>query len=317
MFDIITIGSATRDVFLKSKSFEKPLCFRLGTKVEVDKIIFTSGGGATNAAVTFSRLGFRCACLAKVGQDPAGQAVISDLRKEKVDTSLIQKTGSFHTAYSVILSCGAFGRAILVYRGAAEKLKAREILFSKLKAKWFYITSLGGNLTLLKVLVNFASKNKIKIALNPGSKELDQVQKLKPFLSRADLLFLNKEEAEKLLKIKSSRFKPRALIKDIVYRFCPKGIIVITCGRAGLTCFDQERFYQAGILPGKVVERTGAGDAFGSGFLAGLIMKNRIEYAIQLGSANATSTIKQIGAKFGLLYKKDLSRIRKIKVKQL
>src|SRR3989339_1496172 len=79
LYDVVTIGSATQDVFLvsdeielvKSKRFRTGVaeCVSLGSKIEVDKLFISSGGGATNAAATFASLGFRTACLAKVGED--------------------------------------------------------------------------------------------------------------------------------------------------------------------------------------------------------------------------------------------------------
>jgi sugar/nucleoside kinase (ribokinase family) len=78
----------------------------------------------------------------------------------------------------------------------------------------------------------------------------------------------------------------------------------MTKGRQGVVVADGRYLWRAGSLPGKVLDLTGAGDSFASGFLAGLIRsKNRIDYAIQLGSANATAIIKKWGAKEGLLKK--------------
>ena len=69
-----------------------------------------------------------------------------------------------------------------------------------------------------------------------------------------------------------------------------------------------------------MVDRTGAGDAFGSGFVAGLIQASRIEYAIRLGSANATSVVEYVGAKKGIVTKNDFeksSRWKNFKINKL
>ena len=73
MFDVVTFGSATREVFLKSaglrtvknSKFEtgEAACLSLGSKVDVDDIVFTTGGGGTNNAVGFARQGLKTACL--------------------------------------------------------------------------------------------------------------------------------------------------------------------------------------------------------------------------------------------------------------
>ena len=92
------------------------------------------------------------------------------------------------------------------------------------------------------------------------------------------------------------------------------GITVMTRGTKGVMVANGGEFLKAGILRGKVVERTGAGDAFGSGFTSGIMKKDDISYAIKLGSANSTYVIKKVGATRGLLAKKDLNKFPKIKV---
>src|SRR3990167_10820002 len=113
MFDIVSMGSATRDVFLNAVDFKtidvaqfstgKGLCFSLGSKIEIKKIVFTSGGGGTNAAVTFARQGLSVACVGVIGKDLNGQEVLNELLKEGVEIKHFQKHDDNSTAYSVIL----------------------------------------------------------------------------------------------------------------------------------------------------------------------------------------------------------------------
>ena len=322
MFDIITIGSATRDVFLSSNDFKsyqdqdsasgEAFCFEMGSKVEAQEIFFATGGGGTNTAATFAKLGLKCACISKVGDDPGGQASLDDLNKFGVNTKYIVKQKAQHTAYSVIISAPNKDRAILVYRGASKELKAADVPFSKLKTKWLYITSIGGNVSLLNLLTKYAAEKNIKTAFNPGSRELEAgLDKLKYIIEETDVLFLNQKEAAKLTGYDVKK------IDDIVAKLSAtikKGIIVITRGPEGLLVVTDNKIYVAGILGGPAVERSGAGDAFGSGFITGMILQDSIEYAIQLGSANATSVIQHLGTKNGLLNKEDLDNIKKLKV---
>lgn len=321
-YNVITIGSATRDVFLLGsnlkgyydKRFEtgKAYCFEVGSKNEVDKIVFSTGGGATNAAATFSSLGFKCACVSSVGEDPNGEASIDELKKLGIETKYINISKKENTGYSVLVSSPKVGgRMVIVYRGASAKFKEINIP-EYINSEWFYITSLAGDIGFLNKVVNFAVKKNIKIALNPGAKELEcGLNKLGPILKKVSLLNLNQEEAAKLTGIKFNNLdKILKRLVDVIQG----GVVVVTRGPAGLVACNESQCYQAGILPGKVVERTGAGDSFGSGFVSGLMINNSIEYAIQLGSANATAVIKEIGAKNGILRKSDLSKFKKIKV---
>src|SRR3989344_8439666 len=99
MFDVVTIGTATRDAFVKSREFKiistpeyqsgEGLCLPAGAKIDVDDIIFATGGGATNAAGTFSRQGFRTDTICKIGDDVSGREVLSNLKSEAVSTGLV------------------------------------------------------------------------------------------------------------------------------------------------------------------------------------------------------------------------------------
>jgi ribokinase len=309
MFDFITIGSATRDLYLISKNIKKgpiprgevePLIyFSLGSKIEIDDIYFTFGGGGTNTAVAFSRLGFKAAFLGRIGAyDQRGKEIKELLQKEKVDTSLIIKDRKNPTALSVLLLTPQGERTILVYRGASAYFHIKEIPWSKLKTRWFYITTLEGNLPLLKKIFKFAQAHKIKIAFNPGQKELDfPLSKLKPLLNQVEVLFLNRKEAAQLVHLPP--VKENQIFKNLCLLL--PGLVVITDGPRGAMVCDNEKKYIIKTHSVKVKDSTGAGDAFGAGFIAGWVKKKSIVYALQMGVENATSVIKHLGAKAGLL----------------
>src|SRR3989344_2684675 len=100
MFDIISIGSATRDVLIES---DQGASFPLGAKIEIKKMVVTTGGGGTNYAVTFARQGLKTACIGVIGSDANGRDVLTDIEQEGVDVSMFQKHNDDLTAYSVIL----------------------------------------------------------------------------------------------------------------------------------------------------------------------------------------------------------------------
>ncbi len=319
MYDVITFGSATRDAFFYSPDFKilenkeflsgKALAMDLGSKVEIDNVVFTTGGGGTNTAVSFAGLGFETICVAQIGEDLSGKYIIEELKENGVDTSFVMKDGKEKTAYSVILSSKYEGRTILVYRGASSHINPEKIDWDKLKAKWFYIASTNGNFELLNKIFEQAQENNTKIAFNPGSKEIKDEQ-LKPLLNKTDILILNQEEAASLIGENTEKEKE---ILNKLDSLVPN-VVVMTRGNKGVRVADNRIIYNAPSLGGEGIERTGAGDAFGSGFVSGMILKNDISYAIQLGSANATSVIQKIGAKNGLLNKKDLNNFEKVEV---
>ena len=307
MYDAITIGAATRDVFLKSVEFktskklknQQDLVLPLGSKLSVDEIIFETGGGATNAAVTFARQGLNSACICRVGSDPGGSATIEALEDEGVDTRLILKDKEHYTGYSIILTTKKGERTILVYRGASGHFNEEFVPKSKLDAKWLFISSLGGDVSLLKDLVNWADEHGIKTAVVPGSKELKKgAKELSTVFSKADVVIMNNEEASALTGV-----SPENLEKNL-HKMCllTRGVGVITDAMNGATACDKNYFYHIGTHENKAVERTGAGDAFASGFVAGMIKYAHIEGALELAADNASSVVNYYGAKKGILY---------------
>ncbi len=321
MYDIITFGSAAQDIHVNSKSFKvvkgekdfstgEGLCLPFGSKIDVESIVFTSGGGGTNTAATFAMQGFKTAFCGAIGADSAGLELIRELKHFRVDTRFLIKKREKQTNCSVVVSNGGGERTILVYRGASDLLCKEDVPWKKLKAKWFYLAPFTNSLYKnFENIVNFAFENKIKIALNPSKQQLSMpIEDLKKIFAKIDILFLNQEEASFLTKIP---FIKELEIFKAIDEICP-GIAVMTKGGEGVVVSDGKFLYSAKPNPDrKVVDTTGAGDSFASGFLSGYIKFNGdIVKSIQLGLGNSEACLSKIGAKNGLLDKKsDFKRV--------
>ncbi len=323
-FDIIAIGSATRDVLIGAEEFKitksadfstgEAMCLPFGSKIEIKKIVLTSGGGSTNAAVTFARQGLRTACIGVVGQDFNGDDVIKELAGEGIETGYFQKHNDGMTAYSVILVHDSGERTILSHKGEGQHFNASQVNLDGVKTKWMFLDSLGGHFDLLERSVNWAVANGVKLAMNPGGKELDHgLEKLKPLLKSFSVFWVNQEEAAKLTGID---YKNEAEL----FKFMDEligGIFVMTKGPEGMVVSDGKNVYRAGVPSSPVVERTGAGDASCSGFIAEYIRSGNIEKAIQFATANASSVVTQYGAKAGILKNGDWGPWPLVKVEQV
>jgi len=301
---IVSIGAAVQDVFLSGKVLtpvkedgqwveELPI----GGKADVDKIVFSTGGGATNAAVTFSRHGMNSKFMGQIGHDPAGAAVIAELKKEKVNTDLVVYDKEFATAYSVVLLAPNGGRTILTYRGASTHYKIDKFKLNDAHADWFYISSLAGNMDLLEKLVHHAADRHIKVAVNPGKGELKHATRLKKLLDKITILSANKEETAQLFEADNSWDLVRQATEIVP-------IVVVTDGPNGVVAGDRDNNQICGggmyeDIP--VIDRTGAGDAFASGFTAKIASGAKLHDAVVFASANSTSVVAQIGAKEGIL----------------
>jgi ribokinase len=324
MYDIVTIGSATRDNFLKldyqlvkwsKTSSGRAIALPLGEKLEVKKVFLTIGGNAANASVTFSRQGFKTGCFGKVGNDLSGQELISRLKKEGIDP-FFSVSFKKPTAYSVLLLSDKGERTILGYHGAADDLGLEDIPWSKLKSNWWYLSLSGESDKLLEPLLKFAKKNNIKVAFNPSGHHIKHYRnRILSVLKYLSFLVVNETEAANLTGIS---FKKEKEVFRRLDKLTP-GIVAVTSGPKGVMVSDGKQVYKAGIIrEQKQVDRTGAGDAFGSGFVAGLMQKignwklkienlspEAIKYAIRLATANAASVVEHIGATEGILTKKD------------
>ncbi|MEK7174743.1 MAG: carbohydrate kinase family protein [Patescibacteria group bacterium] len=311
MFDVITIGTATRDAFVRSREFKtvsspefptgEAMCLPAGAKIDVDDIVFATGGGATNAAVTFARQGFQAATVCKIGHDISGREVLSNLKSECISTGFAVEDEKLKTAYAILILSSSGERTVLVYRGASEDIKVSDINPRTLNARWFYVV---GSLPLdvLRIVLDKSQEIKAKVALNPSRSQIKLGLKgLGEVLKKLDVVIMNREEGAYLTGVD---FKREEKIFSVLDEYM-KGIVVLTDGPKGVWVSDGQNIYKAGIFKERqVADRTGAGDAFGSGFVSSLISNpNDIERAIKLASANATSVVESIGAKTGILTK--------------
>lgn len=321
MFDVITFGSATVDAFAKAfseliKIYDQNgqhdlLAFPAGSKFIIDELNYELGGGGTNTAVAFKKLGLKTAYVGKVGQGINGERIITALQKVGVNTDLIKK-GKKGSGFSIILdNPQEKDRVILTHKGINDDLKVADFKLSNLKTKWIYASSLvGDSFETLKKVALYAKKNNIKFAFNPSSYMTTQgLPYLREILQSTELLVFNDEEAKQLTA--------RDKFDEIFQRLHLIGIktVVITLGKKGVIVSHEGFKYKAKSLGGKVADTTGAGDSFAASFTAGLIRKRSIEDSIKMGLINATSVVGHTGAKEGLLTLAQVKRkMRGIKI---
>lgn len=321
MYDAITVGSATLDVFARTKFSElikiidpkgetDLLAFPVGSKILIEELEFTTGGGGTNTAVALSRLGHKTAFLGKLGSGTNSDFIHKSLIKENIE--LLCAHGSGNAGYSIILDNLKHDRTILTYKGINDELREKDVPFRKLKAKWFYFSAMmNESFHTLERLAEFAQQRDVKIAFNPSMYLAEKgIHHLKQIISRTELLILNKEEACLLVGQNS--------IEELLFKLKNLGpkMAVITNGKKELYAIDGEHIYKAKPPYVKIVDTTGAGDAFAASFLCGILKKNNVEFAIKLGITNAMSVITHYGAKNVLLtWKQAMKEMKKLNIK--
>ena len=307
MVKMLTIGAAVQDVFLSHSPEFKPvsdktadelfLKIELGSKNDVNNIDFSTGGGATNAAVTFARQGLEVQFMGTIAHDPAGVAVLDDLDKEGVDTSYVSYSEKYYTGYSVVLLASTGERTFLTYRGASTHYDIDNFDLSDAKASWLYITSMAGNVDVIDKIFRQAKKLNTKIFYNPGKDELKKTAKFKSLLEDVDVLSVNRQEAQMIVDGDSLEELIRRLLNYVP-------LAIISDGPNGVIASDGKTIVRAGMYEDvKVIDRTGSGDAFGSGFLSQWAAGKSLKDSIVFASANSTSVVTKIGAKAGILQK--------------
>jgi ribokinase len=312
MYDVITFGGAVVDAFVYTNVHEikREMCYPIGEKIAINKLHFESGGGGTNTAVSFSRLGLKVGAIIKIGKDGNSELILNELKKNKVAFLGKQEPGL--TDFSVILDSKEHDRTILTYKEKSNDISLSDISLKHLKTKWFYFSACDNrSLDTQKALALYASKNNIKLAYNPSSYLTKKGHvHIKSILDHTKVLILNDGEAKDLV--------PEGDLFRGLHAFGPR-IVCITYGGQGNKVSDGNSIFTSIPRKIKVAERTGAGDAFASGFVTGIIKTNDPESAIKMGSLNAESVIQNAGAKKGLLSWKEMSKQLKqnlIKVKE-
>ncbi len=346
MKKILTIGSAMQDIFTQYEDVEtlhlhtkeedlSYVCIRAGRKIEIQNLIYYCGGGAANSAVSFARTGFDVNILCKIGIDQASDFIINPLQSENVSTNYIVRTKNAPTGNSFIIPGPHGNSAVLVYRGANITLTESEIPEEAIiKTDQLYITSLSANTApLLIPIIKLAKKHNKPVAINPGTSQLTaHAQSLKNALPGINILILNSYEAELLMTTlmitlppidiqSSDNTLPDLLKKPLgsattmftlqqffqTVHACGPKIIVVTNGAEGVYASDMHTIYFHPSIPIESVSSIGAGDAFGSCFIAQLNNGLSIDDALRSGIINSASVIQHLGTQTGLLTTEEIN----------
>jgi ribokinase len=301
----LCVGAAVQDVFLShsedlapvhigNKWFEK---LELGGKFNVNKIDFSTGGGASNAATTFARQGHQAVFMGIIGRDPAGDAVSIALDRENIDTRFVNIQKEFNTGYSVILLAPNGERTIITYRGASTHYDKQYFDISKVgNFDWLYATAMNGKMNIFKTMFLQAKARGAKIAWNPGKNELKEQAALRNLLPLVDVLLVNREEASQIVTGKN--------IVGLVRELCELvPIAAVTDSENGSVVSDGQMILRAGLYDKirRTIDRTGAGDAYGSGFVVRLAEGKSLAEAMLFANANSSTVCQAIGAKTNIL----------------
>lgn len=302
---ILSIGSATLDLFFQSDNLPETkdgmrLSLAYGGKYIAENFAESVGGGGCNAAVSLSRQGFEVFYWGRVGEDWSGKRVIKKLKKEGVKTNLIQK--GEQTTISAILLGKRGERTIITFRAKNDYLEFSSQVKNILKkTNWLYLANLPlcPQKERIKWL-EFAKKYKVKTFVTLSGGEFKKGERyVKDFINLSDIFILNAHELADIwgkdapdLDLKKTNFAEKLKVS----------ILIVTYDIHGSFVYTKEKAYYQPIFKVKVVDATGAGDAYASGFLGKYIKTHDIQKAMEFGAKNASSVISYLTTQKGLLY---------------
>ena len=310
MYDIISIGSSLLDIFVRSDDLEadrdgERQILTYGDKLELSDFHIFTGGGASNTAVAFARLGLHVAVISETGHDEFAGLINADFQKEGVMTNLLIQEKLERTGGSVALVAKNSERVILVHRGAASMLDPFDIpAFWLAKSRFVHLSSIGGRSeTLQKIFKTLNNNQETKMSWNPGNKELNLLLQEKFEISEipCEIFFVNQEEWALI----------EPLHEEILLNF-PQ--VVITKGKQGgeVHLFGRKKYEFEGEAD-TLVDSTGAGDAFAAAYVAAQLHGHDVPTAIAWGVKNAGNVVAYFGGKMGLLRKSQILELTKVK----
>jgi ribokinase len=312
--DVICIGDIVTDAFIKliddqavtyKNDDGKWLAMQFGTKLPFDHAeILEAVGNAANAAVAFSRLGLDAAFVTNVGDDQHGRDMIASLDKDKVKSHFVRINAGKKSNYHYVLWYKE-ERTILIkheeYDYHWPHFRPAEI------PKWVYFSSISEHaIPYHDQVADWLDENPdIKLAFQPGTFQMEAgTERLKRIYAKSEVLILNREET---VLVTSGDYNNLHDLLDRLHGLGAK-IAVITDGPDGAYASDGQQRLKMPLYPDPAPpkERTGAGDAFASTFVAALIKGNTLEGALQWAPINSMNVVQEVGAQAGLLDEKHL-----------
>jgi len=270
------------------QSHKCEITFNYGEKISVAAIHKGFGGSALNCALGFKKLGLETRISTFVGNDDDGKKIVTFLNENQIDLKSVAVQGATNES-SIINFKGE--RTVFSYH-APRDYGTADIA----PADWIYLCSAGKGSSALQDKILKCRDGGAKIAFNPGSWQLKNLSSFAKLLNPCEVFILNRLEADQVVGLEGK-------IKEQLAKICGWGvkIAVITDGKNGAYFGNNGSYIHINSVSANVVDSTGAGDSFSSGFVAALTQAKSLEESAKWGMVNSGSVVEKIGANEGLL----------------
>jgi len=290
--DVVTIGDVNLDVIFYVDSYPT-----LGGEVHAERIEYCGGGSAANVAIGLSRLRVKVGLIAAVGDDPLGERLIDYLRSEGVNTSHVRRVKGVGSGLMFVVVDNRGEKMIFGAKGANSMLelsKEDEEYASNARALYIsgYVFSGRGRHSVLRAL-RAAKSRGVVCFLDVGPfLARDYSNLLSSLSSLVDYWSMNEEEAVELLGSLSN-----TSIRYFLKRYRGRGVI-IRLGGEGAYFYSKGQAFKVPAFKTKVVDTTGAGDAFTAGFIYGILSGYDAFKSVKIGNLVASYKVRGRGAWF-------------------
>ncbi len=303
--DFFVVGSSTLDIIAKTndveridiagKHVERLVCISFASKSELDSLVLSPGGSASNSAIMIGALGSSVCLLSAVGNDEFGKIVLADLKRKGINASAVKVFSNVSTGVGLDIISSGGEKSILVYRGANSSLGPSDVSEPAIRnSRHVFIASLvsARNFKLFEKVLALARKHRKPVVFAPSITMLHswmpELRRLKP---RFDVVIMNYEEG--------SYYTGKSDVKGVLGAL-PGRVVVVTKDVEGAYARDSRIFSHVAAVPVKIADTTGAGDAFSGAFAQAYYSTGSVTEALKTAAAAAALKLTHKGAHFSL-----------------
>ncbi len=301
MFDLISIGSISIDLFFKGESLtfkENRFQLAVGGKYVAQHFYESVGGSGSNVAIGGAKNGLRTGVFGLIGRNPFQHIILDKLEEQHVSSKLCHFIDGYYNISAILLS--PKGERSIVHYVTPHQHVLKYVSINRLvETKILYLGNLSDvSLTEREELLNICNKHQIPTVVNLGVKDCrrDKSQ-LENFLRKIDILILNGHEFADLVK---AQYKDIHFREDVVEWYIPhllNKLVLVTEGAKGSYAYcNGSVFHQPSVKPNEIIDTTGAGDGYTAGFIAEYLRSSDIEKAMYKAAHYASKILGKIGA---------------------
>jgi len=302
MYDLISVGTISIDLYFKSKSFtfkDNRFALALGGKYQSESFYFSIGGGGANVAIGVAKHGYKVGLLGKIGNNPFKKIIVDYLKQHRISINLIDFEDGYYNLSAILLTEKG-ERTILHYSTPHQHLfSENNPLIGLTKTKIIYLGNLPEvSLTQRIKFLKFFKKYNITRVVNLGVYDCRRPKnQLKEILAEVDILIVNAHEFSELVKAPYSDIHFNEDVVSWYIPFLKEKIVVVTNGEKGsYSYYKGQVFFQKALKSAHILDTTGAGDGYTAGFISEFLASGNLVKSLKKGALYASYILGKIGA---------------------